>query len=128
MNQFSEDNLVEQTAIKLVREVWSDESCHINAFTDEEDARLVRDNRGEVVLKNYLLPALQKINPTIPEDSLQQAIDEITRDRSNTILVKANQEIYKLLKDGVNVTVPQEDGSTNTETVKFFDFENPEYR
>lgn len=124
MNQFSEDNLVEQTVIKLIKETWVEEDCHINAFTDEEDARLEREHRGEVVLKKYLLPALQKINPSLPEDALQQAIGELTRDRSNTTLVKANQEVYKLLKDGSSVTIKKEDGSNETEKVQFFDFEN----
>ncbi|OGG12817.1 hypothetical protein A3D77_07210 [Candidatus Gottesmanbacteria bacterium RIFCSPHIGHO2_02_FULL_39_11] len=132
MNQFSEDNLVEQTVIKLIKETWGDppfgeasETCHINAFTDEEDAKLGREHRGEVVLKKYLLPALQKINPTLSEDVLREGVDEITRDRSNMTLVKANQEVYKLLKDGFNVNVQKKDGTSEPETVKFFDFETP---
>jgi len=126
MNKFSEDTLVEQTVIKLIKETWGDENCHINAFTDEEDARLGREHRGEVVLKKYLLPALAKLNPSLPEEALKQAINELTRDRSNTTLVKANQEVYKLLKDGFNVTIKKEDGDTKTENVRFFDFGNPE--
>lgn len=125
MNQFSEDNLVEQTVIKLVKEAWADSACHINTYTDEEDAKLGRENQGEVVLKKYLLPALQKFNPALPVDALAQAADAITRDRSNLSLVKANQEIYKLLRDGVNVTIAKENGEAETERVRFFDFENP---
>lgn len=121
MNQFSEDNLVEQTVIKLIKETWGDEVCHINAYKAEDDLLLGRDNQGEVVLKKYLLPALQKINPAIPAEALEQAIDIIIRDRSNLSLVRANQEIYKLMKDGVNVIV-----DTETQRVRFFDFENPE--
>src|SRR3989344_9050820 len=131
MNQFSEDNLVEQTVIKLIKETWGDppvgeasETLHINAFTDIEDAKLGRDNQGEVVLKKYLLPALLKINPQLAEETLQQAVNELTRDRSNTTLVKANEEIYKLLKDGFSVTIKKEDGTSETEKVKYFDFEN----
>ena len=124
MNQFNEDNLVEQTVIKLIKEIWVDPVCHINAYKDEDDLALGRDNRGEVVLKKYLLPALKKINPDLPEDALIQAMGIITRDRSNLILAKANQEIYKLLKDGVNVNVAQNNGETKEERVRFFDFEN----
>src|SRR3989339_438083 len=115
MNQFSEDNLVEQTVIKLIKEIWGDNTCHINAYKDEDDLLLGRENQGEVVLKKYLLPALQKINPATPADMLEQAVDAITRDRSNLSLVKANQEIYKLLRDGVNVNVVGEDGDAWTE-------------
>ncbi|NQV89928.1 type I restriction endonuclease subunit R [Candidatus Uhrbacteria bacterium] len=126
MNQFSEDNLVEQTVIKLIKEIWDDSACHINAYSDTEDAKLGREHRGEVVLKKYLLPALQKINPTLPNDALEQAIEIITRDRSNLNLVKANQGIYKLLQNGANVNVAKENGDTDTERVQFFDFEKPE--
>ncbi len=125
-NQFNEDNLVEQTAIKLIKQIWNDEDCHVNAFKDEDDAILGRDNRGEVILKKYLLPALQKINPSIPEDALEQAINELTRDRSNNTLVRANQDVYKLLKDGYSVNIKTNEGNTKTETVKFFDFETPD--
>ena len=126
MNPFSEDNLIEQTVIKLIKEIWADPTCHINAYSDVEDAKLGRTHRGEVVLKKYLLSALQKINPTLPKDALEQAIEVITRDRSNLNLVKANQEIYKLLQNGVNVHITKENGDTDIERVQFFDFEKPE--
>jgi type I restriction enzyme R subunit len=86
MNLFSEDNLVEQTVIKLIKNLWKDEACHINAFTDAEDAKLGREHRGEVVLKKFLLPALEKLNPNIPKESLIQASEDLTRDRSQLSL------------------------------------------
>ncbi|MDP3725856.1 MAG: type I restriction endonuclease subunit R [bacterium] len=124
MNPFSEDNLVEQTVIKLIKEIWGDEKCHINAFKDEDDLLLGREHQGEVVLKKYLLPALRKLNPVLPEKALAQAMDALTRDRSNLSLVRANQEIYKLLRDGVNVSITKPNGEVETERVRFFDFEN----
>ncbi|MCX6789576.1 MAG: type I restriction endonuclease, partial [Candidatus Gribaldobacteria bacterium] len=126
MNQFNEDNLVEGTVVKMIKKIWGDKNCHINAFSDEGDLLLGREHRGEVVLKKYLLPALQKLNPELPSESLSQAVDVITRNRSNLGLVKANQEVYKLLCDGVNVSVAKENGETGTERVKFFDFEKVE--
>lgn len=125
MNQFTEDNLVETTVIKLIKEVWGDSDGHINAFTDAEDAKLGREHRGEVVLRKFLVPALKKINSDLSDEAVQQAVNELIRDRSNTTLVKANQEIYKLLKDGFSVNVKKDDGSAEKEVVRFFDFENP---
>ena len=72
------------------------------------------------------MPALQKINPTLPVEALKQAMDVITRDRSNLGLTKANQEIYALLQNGVNVEVTKDNGETDSERVQFFDFENSE--
>src|SRR3989344_3077039 len=126
MNPFSKDNLVEQTVIKLIKEVWDDSACHINAYADEDDLVLGREHQGEVVLKKYLLPALQRLNPGVSEEALSQAVDALTRERSNLRLVKANQEIYKLLRDGVNVRVTSENGEAETQRIRFFDFENVE--
>lgn len=126
MNQFNEDNLVEKTVISILKKVWKDDGCHINAYTDIEDAKLGRDNQGEVVLKKYLLEALRKINPALSDDSLLHAIQEIVRDRSYLTLVNASKEVYGLLKDGVNVLIEKNDGSSETKTVRFFDFENPD--
>jgi len=125
MNPFNEDNLVEQTAIKLIKEVWADSACHINAYTDEEDAKLGRAHRGEVALTKYLLPALEKINPELPKEALDQAVEQLTRDRSQMSLVNANKEIYQLLRDGASVQVMNRDGEYETETARFFDFSNP---
>lgn len=125
MNPFNEDNLVEQTVIKLIKEVWDDPVCHINAYSDEDDAKLGREHRGEVVLKKYLLLALQKLNSSLPQEALAQAVDALTRDRSNLSLVNANHEIYKLLRDGANVSIAKPNGDAETERVRFFDFENP---
>lgn len=125
MNQFNEDNLVEKTAIKLIKEAWGDEACHINAYTDVEDARLGREHQGEVVLKKFLLSALKKLNPGLPSDAITQATEQLTRDRSHLSLVNANQEVYNILHDGATVSVPRIDGASDTERVRFFDFNAP---
>lgn len=125
MNQFNEDSLVEQTVIKLIKKVWADDACHINAYTDIEDAKLGRENQGEVVLKKYFLPQLEKLNPNISPEFLQEAIKQIVRDRSHLSLVKANQEIYNLLRDGANIKVPKPDGLSVVERIRYIDFDTP---
>lgn len=126
MNPFTEDNLVEKTVISLIKKIWNDESCHINAYKDEDDLKLGRENRGEVVLKKFLLPALEKLNPGLQPAALEQAAEMLMRNRSNLSLVKANQEVYKLLRDGASVSVGTEDKEEKPEPVRFFDFDNPE--
>ncbi|MCA9397733.1 type I restriction endonuclease subunit R, partial [candidate division WWE3 bacterium] len=122
MNKFNEDNLVEKTVISLIEELWQNNSCHINGFTDSEDAKLGRDNRGEVLLPEVLKETLIKLNPNVPLSSIEEAISELARDRSAMSIVKANQEIYKLLKDGFEIKVPEDDGSTRDERIKYIDF------
>ncbi|MFA7278087.1 MAG: type I restriction endonuclease subunit R [Candidatus Gracilibacteria bacterium] len=126
MNPFTEDQLVEQTVIDLIKKAWNDPSCHINAYTDADDAKLGRNNRGEVVLKKFLREAVERISPGLLDDAYNQGVAEVMRDRSHLSLVRANFEIYKLLKDGMDVHYTDEDGEKITQRVKFFDFDNPQ--
>ena len=125
MNPFSEDNLVERTVVRLIEELWADPACHINAYTDKNDASLGRNNRGEVVLKKFLLPALAKLNPDLPMEALEQAIEQVMRNRSHLSLVNANKEVYQLLRDGASVKVAGEKGEYEDDIVRFFDYDTP---
>jgi len=124
MNEFSEDKLIEQTAIKIFGELWGAENF-ANAYSGETDAEFGRENPGEVVLMNYLKIALVKLNPNVSTEALNFAIDEIIKDRSAMSMVNANHEIWQLLRGGVKVETENEKGEQQTETVKVVDFENP---
>lgn len=121
MNPFSEDNLIEKTAIKIFGELWGTKNF-INAYSDEGDALLGRDNQGQVVLINRLKFVLQKLNADTPQEAIDRAIDELTRDRSAMSKVNANAEIYKLIKDGVKIEVKDEHGAFETINIKVIDF------
>ncbi|HOX87442.1 MAG TPA: type I restriction endonuclease subunit R [bacterium] len=91
------------------------------------DPRLLgRSHQGEVVLTRYLLPMLQKLNPELPEDALIQAIDELCRARVNMSIVRANHDIYHLLKQGVSVTYRDDEGIQQTAKVSMLDWQHPE--
>ncbi len=121
MNEFSEDNLIEQTAVKIFGELWGVKNF-INGYSDEGDALLGRDNQGQVILAKYLKPSLERLNPDAPIEAIIQAIDELTRDRSSMSLVNANADIYKLIKDGVKVEVRDDRGAIETINIKVVDF------
>lgn len=134
MNEFSENSLIEQAAVKLFGELWPvsakatvDKGAKnfINAYSDEGDALLGRENQGQVVLANRLKLALEKLNPDAPQEAITQAITDLTRDRSTARLVNANHDLYKLIKDGVKAEIRDEDGSFETVTIRVMDFYNP---
>jgi type I restriction enzyme R subunit len=124
MNEFSEDKLIEQTAIKIFGELWGAENF-ANAYSGEMDAEFGRENPGEVVLMNYLKIALTKLNPDVSTEALNLAIDELIKDRSVMSMVNANHEVWQLIRDGVKVETENERGEQQIETVKVIDFENP---
>jgi type I restriction enzyme R subunit len=70
---FTEDLLVEQPAIELLAELgWST----VNAYAEKlgPDGTLGRDNHGEVVLLRHLRHALERLNPMLPEEAIEQAM------------------------------------------------------
>ena len=103
----SEDAL-EQATLALFRQMgWDTVNCMDEVFGDMPSSplrpNLGRETTGEVVLRQRLLAALRKLNPDLPAEALQQAIDILTRDRSALSAVEANREVYRLLKDGVKI-------------------------
>ena len=52
------------------------------------------------------------MNPELPPEAITAAVDELTRDRSAMSLQAANREVYRLLKEGIPVSVVDTEGST----------------
>ena len=127
MSHYSEDHLVEQPAVQLMQHElgWDVVNCY-----DEwagGTSNLGREGKREVVLTGRLRPVLMKLNPGLPPEAIEGAVEELSRDRTALSLVEANREIYKLLKEGVKVGFPdQEHGGQRVEVVRVVDWETPE--
>ena len=122
---YTEDALIEQPAIALLAELGWDT---VNAFGefDHGASTLGRETRAEVILTVRLHSALTRLNQDAPPETIGQAIEELTRDRSRMSSVAANREIYHLLKNGVRVPVPDPYGDGETvEVVRVVDWDNP---
>ena len=77
---YTEDQLIEQPAIGLFAELgWQTVSAMEENFGP--NGTLGRETRGEVVLPGRLRAALAALNPGLGDEALNQAIDELTRDR-----------------------------------------------
>src|SRR4051794_13577875 len=102
---YTEEQLVEQPAIRLLAELgWATVSALEEVFGPS--GTLGREMSGEVVLSARLRPALESLNSNLPPEAIAAAVAEITRDRSAMDLAAANREVYRMLKDGVSVFVP----------------------
>ena len=113
---YTEDQLVEQPAIGLFAELgWqvAGPPPAAGVAGEPRDAGLLgRETKGEVVLVSRLRAALEKLNPSLPPEAIAAAIDELTRDRSAMLLEQANREVYRLLKEGIPVSVADTGDST----------------
>jgi len=123
---YSEDQLVEQPAIRLFAGLgWKTVSAMEETFGI--GSTLGRETKGEVVLVARLRAALTRLNPALPPDAITAAVDELARDRSAMSPEAANREVYRLLKEGITVSVPdREHGGQKTERLRVVDWEHPE--
>ncbi|MEQ5734100.1 MULTISPECIES: type I restriction endonuclease subunit R [Providencia] len=114
---YTEDALVEQPAINLFSELnWDTVTCWDEVFGSLDDAHLAdnqlffgRETRNDVVLFARLKAALLKLNHDVNSLVIQEAIDQIARDRSAMTDISANEEIYELLTNGYVYTTNAED-------------------
>ena len=125
-NPHSEDQLIEKNAIDLLESLgWEHRNCY--GEFNQGSSPLGREHRDEVVLTTRLRAALKRFNPDASSEAIDDAIEELTRSRATMSREEANWEIYRLLKDGVKVTITDRDDEGETdETLKVIDWENPE--
>jgi type I restriction enzyme, R subunit len=84
-----------------------------------------RDDYGQVVLAGRLREALQRLNPKVPADALEEAFRKLTRPDLPS-LVATNHTVHKLLVEGVPVEYQRADGSIGGDLVHVLDFDEPE--
>ena len=114
--EYSEDLLIEQPAIELFGKLgWKTANC-FDEFAAGGTA-LGRETAEEVILLSRLQPALERLNPTLPAEAINLAVEELAYDRSKMSMAAANREIYRLLKNGIKVSIKTDTGDYAVETV-----------
>ena len=125
--RMDEDNLVQTTTADYLREQLGWESiCAYNTETFGPDGTLGRANDEEVVLTRYLRRALETYNPDLPSEAYENATREIIQVSAAQSTLQTNREKYDLLRNGVKVTYRDPRGGMETQTLRVFDFDNPE--
>jgi len=121
---YTEDQLVEQPAIQLFAELgWG------TLVASEEvmgaEGTLGRETKSEVVLVVRLRNVLARLNPILPPEAINAAVDELSRDRSAMTPAAANRELWALMRDGVKVSVPDlAKGGVKAERVRVVDWDD----
>jgi len=97
-----------------------------------------REDYGQVVLERRLRQALQRLNPQVPADALEEAFRKLARPDTPS-LVAGNHTLHKMLVEGISVecsTPPAPlpmgeggrrpgEGAQRYEIVKVIDFDDP---
>ncbi len=125
---FSEDDLIEQTAMELFfdRLSW-DTAIAFNKETFGEGSTLGRLSKKEVVLRQRFFEKVKEFNPGLPEKAYKDALDKLLEYSITKSLAEINHDKYKLLRDGIPVDFENDQGEQiRNKYLKIFDFEYPE--
>lgn len=122
---FSEELSIERPAIKVFGDLGY---LAVNLFHEKFGSNnpLGRDTSSDVILKKILKKKIIDLNPLLKDQVVDLAIEEISRDRSSLSLVRANQEVFNLLRNGVKIQTTDEKGEGIIETVRIVDWNNPD--
>lgn len=124
--EYSEDGLVEQATQDVLEELgWE----VVTAWRKESfgaEGLLGREDKSEVILRRYLIKALETLNPDLPATAYQSAMDQIAQGMADKALGAINKEKYDLMKNGVPVSYQNDKGETEKKKLRVFDFEQPE--
>ncbi len=117
-----EARYVEGPSIDLLAELgWTP----VDAFAETLGDRgtLGRDSQHDVVLTHRLRFAMRELNPQdVPDGAINEAIEALAWDRSVMDPVKANRDVYDLIRDGFPAEWTDDTGQRRFETVRFVDF------
>ncbi|OYO31156.1 type I restriction endonuclease subunit R [Janthinobacterium sp. PC23-8] len=121
---YGEMLLVEAPAIALLQTLgWA----HADLYQEKigKAGTEGRESEHQVVLPRRLRAALERLNPGLPAAAYEQAVEQLSADRSRETPVNANRAIYNLLRDGVKVALPDDEGTMSIETLAVIDWRQP---
>lgn len=123
-SDFSEDGLVEKPMLESLEQLGY---RVVDGFQERLGPEgLGRDDESEVVLHYRLRRKLAELNPDLSADAIDLAVEELIRDRSAMDPVHASQAVWNHLRDGIRVTLTDDDGAAATETVFLVDWRSPD--
>lgn len=124
---YTEDNL-ENATLEWLKELgYSIAFGPDIAFDGTTPERSVKANYSDVVLEQRLKNAITKINPNIPEEARQDALDKVLGvPWMKPALIEVNKIFHKMLFEGVDVMYKDKDGTMRGDKVQLFDFTNPQ--
>jgi type I restriction enzyme R subunit len=124
MMRFTE-SVVEDAALDWLRELGYAVAHGPELAFGEPLAERTDPAFRDVVLEDRLRAALQRMNPEIPDEALEDAYRRLTRADAQSLLER-NRSLHRLIVDGVNVEYRRADGSIAGAQARVIDFENPE--
>ena len=121
--EYSENTLVQESAGELLHdELGWDVVFAYNQETLGENGTLGRKSYNEVLLTRHLVKALRRLNKWMSDAQIAEALQALDSRLSTETLLQTNEKFYRMIRDGVDVTVKTPDGLTETRKALLIDF------
>ena len=107
------ESAIEETAL-----AWLDELGYTVrfgpdiAFDGPQPERSAEANYTDVILADRLRSALERINPGLPTDAIEDAIRQISHPESPSLILN-NRSFHKMLTDGIDTSWMDHEGEQN---------------
>lgn len=124
---YSENILVQESAGNLLKDELGWEV--VFAYNKEilgANGTLGRSSYKEILLYRYFRETLQRLNPWMSPDHIEEAIKTFEQHMSSSSLMQINEEKYGYIRDGIPVTVKKPNGQTEEKRAAIIDFVNPD--
>lgn len=121
----SEDRLVQRTFADHLQNALGWESVY--AWNDETfgpTGTLGRTDTKEAILARDLRAALVRLNPSLPEKAIDEAIRDLTVYDVSRSMVQHNRDFYRLIRNGVPVIYRDAQGHQKSARARVIDFDN----
>ena len=125
--EYSENILVQGAAGNLMHdELGWDVVMAYNQEVLGTSGTLGRTSYRDVVLTRYLERALHKLNPWLTYNQLNEALTKFMAYSATNSLLQINEEKFKLIRDGIEVTDTRPGSENSTISARIIDFDHPE--
>jgi len=119
-NIITEDH-IEEEALRMLKDEGYD-YIYAPSIAPAPEGNGERKRYSDVVLVDRLTTALERINPKVPKEAIEEAVKKVLRSQTQN-LVSDNQQFHNLFVNGVDVEY-RKDGRIKGDKVWLFDFEN----
>lgn len=124
---YSENILVQESAGHLLQdELGWEVAFAYNSEVLGENGTFGRKSYSEILLVRHFRQALLRLNPWLSEEQADEVRRRLEEHLASASLLQINEEKYKLIRDGIPVTVKLPDGRTESRKALLIDFHEPE--
>ncbi|MCX6809403.1 MAG: type I restriction endonuclease subunit R [Candidatus Berkelbacteria bacterium] len=117
-----------ESTLEEATKEWFEELGYQTIYGPEiesEAEKAERKDFSQVVLEGRLKSAIEKLNPNIPADAVEEAFKKVVNvTNATSLLISNNQLFHKYLVNGIDVEYRRDDGTIAGDKVWLIDKEN----